>query len=283
MTASLLPYAIPREISNSRTTGVLVPAPVRLKARMRIGELLHQASKALGMPVPDVSCSFDLRGTTAGQALMTWRGRALVFMSVRLNGKMLLENEGEFMSDVIPHELAHLLTALRHGPSCKPHGREWQSMMRALGVEPNRTHAMEAAPARQVQAKYRYVCACKEFLFTSIRHKRAQKPGTSYNCKRCGQALRYAPGGQQAPRRLSAPPPQPAAAPAQRAWTQPAVAPRPASPPVPSAVKHPPVVLAPTEKQLAYALALAQRHQKTIPPTVRFNRALLSDWIAQHA
>lgn len=41
-----------------------------------------------------------------------------------------------FLAEVVCHELAHLATYRLHGPLAKPHGKEWQELVRSAGFEP---------------------------------------------------------------------------------------------------------------------------------------------------
>lgn len=62
------------------------------------------------------------------------QGKATIFF----NYVYLLQQEGLFIKDVVPHEIAHLLAnagAIRDGKRIKDHGNEWQRWLVSLTVE----------------------------------------------------------------------------------------------------------------------------------------------------
>lgn len=290
---------LPREVSTSRTSGTFVPHHIRLRARQAIADAVVRGCEVLGLPLFMPACSFDLRGTTAGQALCQFLGRKLVGATVRINGQLLLDNEQEMLEETLPHEVAHILTDLKHGRGTKPHGAEWQRVMLALGKQPTRTHEMETTPARTVARDFVYRCSCKLHRLTAIRHRKIQSRKASYRCNDCMQPLQYEGKARPQPSLPAGSRAAPASAPAAPLPSVPSVAapvpaapyapalpsptlPRPVPPPAPAS-RPCPVVLAPTERQTEYALALARRHGVAIPPQVRYDRELLSRWISQHA
>ncbi|WP_083651606.1 SprT-like domain-containing protein [Vreelandella massiliensis] len=133
------------------------------------------------LPPPKVW--FDLKGASAGQAHL---GRG----GLRFNPVLLSENRAAFFDQVIPHEMAHwLVFHLQDGPRLKPHGREWQAVMRDLfGLSPDVTHRFDIKRAQR--APYRYACACREHAFTAKRHALACG-GRHYRCRQCAQTLVY--------------------------------------------------------------------------------------------
>src|SRR4051794_19796784 len=43
------------------------------------------------------------------------------------------------LTEVLAHELAHLVVFQRHGCSARPHGAEWRHLLEAVGIKPRRT------------------------------------------------------------------------------------------------------------------------------------------------
>lgn len=125
----------------------------------------------------------DLRGKCAGQAHF---GRG----GLRFNPLLLEENRLAFLAEVVPHEMAHwLVHHLEDGHLARPHGHEWQTVMRRLfGVAPRATHRFNTA--RASPAPYRYRCGCQEHDFTARRHALARK-GRRYRCRDCAGILVY--------------------------------------------------------------------------------------------
>lgn len=134
-----------------------------------------------GLPRPKVW--LDLRGKSAGQAHF---GRG----GLRFNTQLLDENRQAFLVEVVPHEMAHwLVWHLEEGPRLRPHGREWQTVMRQLfGLAPSTTHRFDVA--RASPSPYRYACGCQEHFFSMRRHRRALR-GQAYRCRQCAQTLVY--------------------------------------------------------------------------------------------
>jgi predicted SprT family Zn-dependent metalloprotease len=55
---------------------------------------------------------------------------------IRLNNELRTTLNGH-LEEVICHELAHVATVHLYGPSIKPHGEEWQTLVRLAGFEPS--------------------------------------------------------------------------------------------------------------------------------------------------
>ncbi len=132
---------------------------------------------------------FDLQGRAAGQARFTPSGG----IEIRYNLAIASLQPEHFMRETVPHEVAHVVTWLLHGQRVRPHGREWQAVMRQLGVnKPRRCHDFEMPPLRR-QRRWPYSCACNTHQLSTTRHRRAQQ-GTRYQCKACGTTLQSLDG-----------------------------------------------------------------------------------------
>ncbi|BCX88081.1 hypothetical protein MIN45_P0448 [Methylomarinovum tepidoasis] len=154
----------------------------------RLGELLALAGAHFRWQVlPAFEVAFDLRGKAAGQMVA---GRSGV--RLRFNPVLLRQNWEDFLHTVVAHELAHAVVWWQYGRRAKPHGPEWQAVMRLFGLEPQRCHDYDVAggQARRLQ-RFRYRCGCREHALTSIRHGRIQRGEREYVCKFCGQRLEW--------------------------------------------------------------------------------------------
>ena len=148
--------------------------------------LLRQAEQLLRVAIPSCEIRFDLRGRCAGQARFGPHAPWLI----RYNPILLAGNPQAFIAETVPHEVAHLATFARYGRGIRPHGPEWQGIMRLLGAEPRRCHDYDvsATPGRRMR-RFDYHCDCRDHQLSSVRHNRAQA-GQTYICRSCAQPLR---------------------------------------------------------------------------------------------
>ena len=155
-------------------------------ARQKLAELRAKAREFFGVEIdPDIS--FDLRGMAAGQA-------NYVENKIRLNRELLEKYASDFIEQTVPHEYAHLVAYRKFGGRIRPHGKEWCSVMLALGAEPRRTHNYRVSPARKCR-RFLYQCNClgKDYQLSSIRHNRIKK-GFHYFCSKCKGQLLFVEG-----------------------------------------------------------------------------------------
>jgi len=129
---------------------------------------------------------FDKRGTTAGTAHYE-------MLELNFNAGLMVDNWDEFMNQTIPHEVAHLLKGriygFGRGKFLAAHGTAWKKVMRALGVEPDRCHAMDVSKVRMPKAKHIYTCdKCqKELVISSVRHNKMVRGTKTYlHCRGYG-------------------------------------------------------------------------------------------------
>lgn len=89
--------------------------------------------------------------------------------------------------DTVLHEYAHLYVHEQCGFSAKPHGKEWRSAMRLLGLEPEVTHKYDCH-RREARAKHAYPCErCGEI----IHRMRPLRWGQKYVHVGCGGRIRH--------------------------------------------------------------------------------------------
>ena len=138
---------------------------------------------------------FDLRGRSAGQFRIR-RSRGSNHLpshhsEIRLNA-ILLEQYGQrFIDETVGHEVAHFIVSEVYSQRVRPHGKEWQAVMReVLHQNPETTHNYAVEPARKLK-RFSYHCGCdgKVHELGSIRHGRVQKMQAQYRCRDCRQCL----------------------------------------------------------------------------------------------
>lgn len=126
----------------------------------------------------------NLRGRSAGVA-------ELQKNRLRFNAVLLQENEQAFLTEVVPHEVAHLLAWKLYGRGIRPHGPEWQQIMQQVfQLVPSTTHSFDVK--RSGKMGYLYTCACeaREHALTLKKHNWIEG-GRRYICLKCKSHLRF--------------------------------------------------------------------------------------------
>ena len=108
---------------------------------------------------------------------------------IKLNLSLFEDNIDEFIQQVIPHEVAHIVCYQLYG-KVKPHGREWQAVMHSVFQRPaNVTHQLDVSKVGI--SEYRYRCLCPEHVkLSAIRHNRVLKGTQQYKCRQCKTVLK---------------------------------------------------------------------------------------------
>jgi len=133
-------------------------------------------------PRPEVQ--FTLRGKSAGTA-------HLQLNKLRFNPVLLAENVSAFLDDVVPHEISHLVCFQVFG-RVKPHGAEWQSIMRKVYQRvPKTTHKLDTLSVHGKQ--FEYFCGCGSVQLSVRRHDNVVRGKTQYRCKTCQIMLQSDP------------------------------------------------------------------------------------------
>ncbi|MCC4831654.1 SprT family zinc-dependent metalloprotease [Shewanella sp. 10N.7] len=140
----------------------------------------QQAEAILGRQFPRPIVQFTLRGKSAGTA-------HLQLNKLRFNPVLLEENSTEFIEQVVPHEISHLLSYQLFG-RVKPHGVEWQRIMHQVyNVPAHTTHQLNTQSVAGKQ--FEYYCACGPVQLSIKRHNKVLRNQTQYRCKNCSQVL----------------------------------------------------------------------------------------------
>ncbi len=135
-------------------------------------------------PLPLI-IDFSLTGSVAGCAIGTHR--------LEYNPTLAQENESDFISKTIPHEIAHLIDVkvygiVKSGKKIKHHGDGWKSVMRVFGLTPTRCHSYNIQNVGR--RKYIYNCPCGNSFPVGLNlHKRIQNKTATHYCVACKTKL----------------------------------------------------------------------------------------------
>jgi SprT protein len=125
---------------------------------------------------------FRLRGRTAGEACPET-------CVTNYNSEMLERHGDEFIHDIVPHEVAHVVAAAVHPGRIRPHGPEWKEVMAFFGAAPRVSHRFEALPTASA-GRFAYRCACaRTHWLTGKAHRRVRRGTLEYTCCECRQPL----------------------------------------------------------------------------------------------
>ncbi len=170
-----------------------VVTPLSPQQRQRVveatGEAIAQASVLFGRAFAEVPVTFELRGRAAGM-YRVHRGRRVIRYNPHIFARYFSDN----LANTVPHEVAHYVTDILYGlRQVRPHGPEWQAVMRAFGAQPAVTcnYDLDGIPVRR-QRRFSYRCACTTHSLSTVRHKRVQSGRARYSCRRCQAPLSYA-------------------------------------------------------------------------------------------
>lgn len=123
---------------------------------------------------------------------------------VGIHETLLVENFDSMIEETVAHEVAHLVVHWNWTQSRdkrraagmtdpmrpKPHGCEWQAVMRAVfKVEPQRTHSYDMANVQvRRQRRFAYACPCRTHKVATVQHNKMQR-GRSFVCSSCRGSL----------------------------------------------------------------------------------------------
>lgn len=143
------------------------------------GKVILETERYYQMYFPEVKYSgisfrFDLTGKKNGQAFFS-------SFLIRINLEVAMNNQEHFLSQTVPHEVAHLIDFKETGTS--NHGRNWMKVMIKLGKEPDRCTSYENQ-IENPRTPFEYKCKGCNSIF-SVSKKVHETMGHRV-CRNCG-------------------------------------------------------------------------------------------------
>lgn len=153
------------------------------KIESKIEETLMKAESIFKTKFSFPAVDYSLRGACAGQYVRKNETNEEV---LRFNIELAKNNEEEFVTQTVPHEVAHLISRNMYGfPNGHGHGMRWKMTMMALGVEPTRCHSYDISVTTN-RKRVEYTCNCGQtFHLTAHRIRKIHL----YHCKKCKSKL----------------------------------------------------------------------------------------------
>ena len=151
-------------------------------------DYLQRAGELFTQVFEPIDVHFDLRGRAAGMYMVRQGNRR-----IRYNPYIFAKYFSSSLRTTVPHEVAHYVTDKLYGlDNIRPHGLEWQQVMRALGVTPRATgnYDLSGVPVRR-QRRFSYSCECREHQLSCVRHNKIQRRTARYICQFCGSSIQF--------------------------------------------------------------------------------------------
>lgn len=139
----------------------------------------------------EIEFDFNLKGMTAGQAVTKGTGEVIL----RFNMELAEQNADEFLSETVPHEVAHIIANIHYKENCG-HGYLWQHVMLTWKKNPMRCHdySIENVTRRNTRG-YKWECVRCGKVFSvgkNLDGKIKAKP-MAYHCNSCNGNIREVP------------------------------------------------------------------------------------------
>ena len=157
--------------------------------RLATERCLRHAGELYRRDFAPIPVTFDLLGRSAGMYRVRHGRRG-----IRYNAYLFAKYFEDNLVVTVPHEVAHYVTDILYGlHRVRPHGMEWQGVMRSFGVEPRACgdYDLSGVPVRR-QRRFSYACGCSTHRLTAQRHNKVHRGEALYRCRRCGGPLFFA-------------------------------------------------------------------------------------------
>lgn len=102
---------------------------------------LQECGQVTGIEIKRLKVTYDIKTAGLyGDAAYSWMNH------IRFNPVYLVHCTDWYISNIVPHEWAHLATFRKHTPGVRAHGKEWKDMMVTVGAAPLRCYDIPPLP-----------------------------------------------------------------------------------------------------------------------------------------
>jgi predicted SprT family Zn-dependent metalloprotease len=127
-----------------------------------------------GVPELAREIRFEFSNRLSASLGISYPERGLIRLNISL-----LDQEQHLLEVALCHELAHVVIHRKHGKSVRPHGPEWQTLMRDVGFEPCVQLAGGRRASKKTAASYCHTCPICHMT------RVARRPMRRWRCSRC--------------------------------------------------------------------------------------------------
>jgi len=171
---------------------------IKLSIIQKVEDCFVQAENHFDCVLSRPKVSFDVRGQDAGRAYFPvgrFLHRSIISKSkntqIKFNEALLEKNADFFLSNIVPHECAHLIVYELFGTKAKPHGKEWKGVMQQLfHADSSVRHNLDVSSVSNKPFIYSCSCDGDGIALSQRQHNRANKGG-AYICRQCKTKLSF--------------------------------------------------------------------------------------------
>ncbi len=185
-----------------------VSSDIKNEVMAKVEEVLNLwRAKYPGTNLPTPTVKFKQSGRRAGVCYFNHFTKEC---TITINPDYFHNHHDDMINRTVPHEVAHYVSDMVYGRLGRGHGPHWKSVMRAIGLKPDRCHtySLEGVKTRSVAKPFKYICGCAEPNMVTLRiHTKIQERGAKYTCRKCRKKIVYYRQVNQTPAPVPTPEP----------------------------------------------------------------------------
>ena len=150
---------------------------MREGAKAAVSAVFDKAEQIYGREFERPTVVFDTKGRTAGYAAYgPWE--------IRVNEVLYHENIAQYLTNTIPHEVAHLVAYRLYDNKNQKHNENWRQVAISLGCDGKRCHSYSTKNSRTKVKRWHYICGqcAKIFKLSTVRHNKIQRTEFEWGC-----------------------------------------------------------------------------------------------------